>query len=237
MNIYAICLGLLLSMAMGQKGHSLTKQAQEIPSQQLLHKTAVPGAYPAISGLNPGDSTSGKIAERAQRFYHHIMFGASLTNDGAYENVGLLSGYMLNEYVGLGLGVHYNLYHITSALPVYLQSRLYLKREKTSLYGFTGLGWGFAWQNRDISDERLKVNARGGWMAQAGLGWQINFKHAALSFTLAYKLQKTLIHYEILGYPYTPGGGWEQQAEIEKILDVKEKRLYRPVEFTVGLTL
>lgn len=180
-------------------------------------------------------SRNGEFGKK-EGFYHQIYTGLSFGEIDVNPSIGMINGYRFNQLFALGLGVSYDRFASAAALPVYLQSRLYIKNDKTSLFYFTDVGYGAAWQNRERSSDWEQIKTTGGLMGQAGIGYQINFSKSALNFTLGYKLQKMKTHAEYYSYPYDPFGNLKDTAP-SKFREIEERRLIRRVAFTVGYTL
>lgn len=117
-------------------------------------------------------------------FYHHIFAGISFGEEELNGSLGIINGYRFNKFFAIGLGVNYDRFSSTSALPIYLQPRLYVRNEKASLYYFMDLGYSPAWENDKNTTSLETRDIKGGLMGQAGVGYQINFFKSALNFTL-----------------------------------------------------
>lgn len=169
-------------------------------------------------------------------YYHHVFAGLSAGQEHGNISVGFINGMWLSDRFALGLGFNYDNYPNIAALPVYIQPRYYLKNDKISLFGFTDVGYAWAWQERSSNDFSETHSVSGGLMGQIGVGYQINFLKSALTFSVGYKLQQSQIEYEYYGWPswssFWPGQRWSTQA-----IQVEEKRLIRRAVFTIGFAL
>lgn len=166
-------------------------------------------------------------------FYHQIFVGAAFGEEEVNGSLGIENGYRFNKLFALGLGLGYDRYENMSALPVYVQPRLYLKNGKVSIYYFTGLGYSPAWRNKAQTNAFEKIEVKGGLMGRAGIAYQINFLKSALNFSLGYKLQKVETDYEYFSQSHDR---WRLYEPV-KTMDIVEKRVVRRVFFAVGYTL
>ena len=166
-------------------------------------------------------------------FYHQLFVGALAGEEEVNANFGIVNGYRFSKLLGLDLGINYDRYRNVSALPIYLQPRLYMKNGNVSIYYFAGMGYSPAWRNSENNNAYEKIDVKGGLTGHAGIAYQVNFSKSALNFALGYKLQKIRTHYKY----YTPEyDGWNYTGFV-KIMNMEEKRLVRRVFLTVGYTL
>lgn len=166
-------------------------------------------------------------------FYHQFSVGVLAGEEEVNASLGIINGYRFNKLLSLDLGVNYDRFRNVSALPIYLQPRLYMKNGSVSIYYFAGMGHSPAWRNSENNNAYEKIDVKGGLTGHAGIGYQVNFSKSALNFALGYKLQKIRTHYEY----YTPEyDGWYNTGFV-KIMDMEERRLVRRVFLTVGYTL
>lgn len=169
-------------------------------------------------------------------YYHQLILGLGFGEEHTNASFGIINGYWFGKRISIGMGVNYDRYERMAVLPIYIQPRVYLKHDKTSLYYFTDVGYGKGWMNKNRNNDYEEIKGFGGFMGQAGVGYQLNFAKSALSFTLGYKLQQTKIHAEYFSYPYDPWGNWEN-TERQKVADLQERRINRRIAFTIGLTI
>ncbi|MCC5929520.1 MAG: hypothetical protein JJU28_09765 [Cyclobacteriaceae bacterium] len=170
-------------------------------------------------------------------FYHNVFAGLSAGLEHGNVSVGFINGTWLSERFALGLGFNFDNYPSISAIPVYIQPRYYLKNDKISLFGFTDVGYAWAFQEKGRTGFYEVHNVAGGLMGQIGVGYQINFLKSALTFSMGYKLQQSRMEYEYYGWghwsSFWPGRiMWPTQP-----IQAEEKRLIRRAVFTIGFTL
>ncbi|NOT35882.1 MAG: hypothetical protein HOP11_00730 [Saprospiraceae bacterium] len=101
-----------------------------------------------------------------------------------------VTGYMINKYLGVGVGVGYDYYGEESykaVIPVFTEARGYLLgKEKAYFYSIAG---GYSW---GLKDESYSItSAPGGWMFHPALGIRFGAKkHFNTSIDLGVRLQK-----------------------------------------------
>ncbi len=196
----------------------------DIKKMKLL-KPQYDGVQTRISGYKEFATKPG--------FYHQIFVGALAGEEEVNASLGIINGYRFNKLLGLDLGINYDRFRNVSALPIYLQPRLYMKNGKVSIYYFAGIGYSPAWRNSEKKNAYEKIDVKGGLTGHAGIGYQIDFPKSALNFALGYKLQKIRTQYEY----YTPEYDSWNNTGFVKIMDMEERRLVRRVFLSVGYTL
>lgn len=173
---------------------------------------------------------------KKRSFYHHIFAGFAFGENGVNESLGIINGYRFGDNFALGVGVNYDRYDAAAVLPIYLEPRVYLKNDRSSLYLYSDVGYGPAWMNNARNSEFRSSSATGGLMGGAGFSYQLNFAKSALTISLGYKMQKTSIQTEYYNY-FTDAWGNPIDTSLTKIMDVDERRLNRKVALTLGITL
>ena len=168
-----------------------------------------------------------RVFLRQQRQFFHlgefnVMLNnrpyASATGTGAHT----VNGYHFSPHLGVGLGLGIDRYDPIYVLPVYVSVRGTLTKWKVTPYYFANAGRSHGWGSN--SDELFRdLSARGGWMLQAGVGYQFNFRQSALLINVGMKSQQTEMNYR---QPW-----WGADSEVE------EKRTYRRVSLGIGLML
>ncbi|MGK7396633.1 MAG: hypothetical protein ACNS62_18790 [Candidatus Cyclobacteriaceae bacterium M3_2C_046] len=168
-------------------------------------------------------------------FYHLVGLGLTFAEqEGGNISLTTENGYRFNDHFSLGIGVNYDRYARSSALPVYANFRGFLYNKKVTPYYFLGGGYGFAWKNNNIDGPFNFTKVAGGMMAQTGLGYQINFANSALQIHLGYKMQQTRLEYESFNYIQP----WDSYfVPNQQNVAYKEKRLYRRIELKAAFVL
>jgi len=126
-------------------------------------------------------------------WYHHTRMAAMIGRAYYGENrtgfqLQHSSGWMFKRHLGAGLGIGFEMFDTkgndAATYPVYAEVRSYLLPKSTTPYATLGAGWAFAGNNTN-SRWNLNDSWRGGWLAQAEIGYRIgnNFTvHGGIRF-------------------------------------------------------
>ena len=170
--------------------------------------------------------TAPRVFLRQQRQFFHLGELNVLQNNRPYTSatgvgVHTVNGYHFSPHLGVGLGVGVDWYDPIYLLPVYVSVRGAVTKWKVSPYYFANAGRSRGWAS-DSDELFTDLSARGGWMLQAGVGYQINLNRSALLIHVGLKSQQTEINYR-------------QRWWIDSA--VAEKRTYRRVSLGIGFML
>jgi len=118
---------------------------------------------------------------RETSWYHHsrlgLLIGQTYYGDNrAGPQIQHSSGRMFSRLLGVGLGAGIDVFdgqgNIPTTYPIFAEMRGYLLPQRiTPFYALAG-GWGFSGKNR-FNDWGWNETWRGGWMAQATVGYRI----------------------------------------------------------------
>lgn len=168
---------------------------------------------------------------RERGFFHatdlQLLIGESSGGSYGYTNMSLqtVNGYAFNSHLMLGIGTGFDKYGDFLVTPLYASVRGLIVERKTSPFYYLNGGWGFMWKPEDKDWLDYHDNG-GGYHLQGGLGYQINMKQSALTFSAGYRLQKTHSAYTMTGWDW--GGPTETS--------ISEERLLRRVSLSFGFT-
>lgn len=168
-----------------------------------------------------------KVYLRQQRQFFHLGEFNVMLNNRPYSSatgvgVHTVNGYHFSPHLGVGLGIGIDRYDPVYVLPVYASVRGALTNWKVSPCYFANAGRSRGWAS-DPEGLFTDLEARGGWMLHAGVGYQINFNQSALLIHVGMKSQQTEVNYR---QPW-----WGVDSEVE------EKRTYRRVSLGIGVML
>ena len=162
-----------------------------------------------------------------ERFFHlgeiNVLAGSRRYAPNTAVGIHTVNGYHFHPQLGAGLGLGVDHYGLVTTLPVYLNLRGAVLKQKISPYYFVSAGSSAAWGHEpEAAIDRLRV--RGGWMLHAGLGYQFNFARSALLVHGGFKSQQTELSYR-------QNDGWGSRSDIE------ERRTIRRISFGIGVML
>lgn len=158
---------------------------------------------------------------RERGFFHttdlQMLIGESSGGYG-YSNMSLqtVNGYAFSPHLMLGLGSGFDKYGDFLITPLYASVRGLIVERKISPFYYVNSGWGFMWKPEDQENWIDYHDSGGGFHFQGGLGYQINMKQSALTFSAGYRLQKTHLAYTINGWDW--GGSTETTISEERLL-------------------
>lgn len=137
-----------------------------------------------------------------QRFDVSYVFGGQIYNNNFIYNPGFAlqasCGMMLNEMVGVGLGLGYNSLHDEKFLPVFIEAIGYFKEKTNTPVVKMQIGYSFGWYTGTMEVEGYKFH--GGICLDAGLGRKIQINpRNSVFFHLSYRHQFARMEYKIFG--------------------------------------
>lgn len=130
--------------------------------------------------------TSGSFALGSEAWSQDPSVGVGIHN---------VTGYQLNRFIGLGLGIGMDYYYLGSGenlMPVYLEARGYFLSKHVSPYYSFNMGYAFAFK----SEQHRIEEAEGGLMIYPAIGFRFGASSNA-NFTLdfGYKMQKATYNF------------------------------------------
>ncbi|MEM6846083.1 MAG: hypothetical protein AAF632_27985 [Bacteroidota bacterium] len=185
-------------------------------------------AYHAIKKIYFGDVPEEEpppYFEHERGFFHLAELGLQVGDNDSEANATLsihtVNGYAFSPYLMTGLGVGLDQFGSVSTVPLYASVRGSIVNRKASPIYYGSIGRSWAWPTDDVSGIDYE-KTRGGLYLHAGLGYQINLKQSAFTFTGGYKIQKIDFVYNFQD--------WQGESRIE------EKRTIRRLVISFGYT-
>ena len=132
--------------------------------------------------------------------------GGNITSDNFVFQSGLGANVQLNfkleDHVYWGVGTGYETLKDDQLLPLYLDIKGFLKKNKSSVFFDGQLGYAFMWNNH--YSEFNNYTYDGGLRFAAGVGYKFPLKdYHLLMFSLNYKQQYSKITYQSVSKDYT----------------------------------
>jgi len=133
------------------------------------------------------------------KYFNNTMVGVlsgKSTDDAqpvASLTVETINGILIYRYLTIGIGIAYDQYNTTAALPFFISIRGDILTQPFTPFYFIDAGYGGAWDTRENDLEILDVE--GGAMLHAGIGFKMySDNRVNVMIALGYKYQKTVYH-------------------------------------------
>ena len=146
-----------------------------------------------------------------------ITAGSDYANGSAGYMLQARAGYTFCPLLSVGGGVGIDNYGYASprVVPVYATVRGIIGKRRWTPYYSLDVGGGFAWMNDfEWGQEVAYHRSQGGFMMQAGLGYQWNLEKTSIQMGLNYKTQQTSF-----AYSFTDWQGVTFEVEEERRLN------------------
>ena len=207
------------------KGYVISDSKNEPLSVFVSDKDSITIPYNQISRIQYLGETNNRKYTRIGSFYNvteiGMMFG-SLSRDANISSsmsAQTVFGYSVNQYIKSGIGVGFDQYGGTCALPVFLSLRGDMLNKKISPVYFVNGGYSAAW-GEDESLWQEWADLKGGKMIEAGFGIRFSSLDGySLLISLGYKVQDTT---------FTQ---YDWQGEVSSVTD----RIHRRMRFSIGI--
>lgn len=173
----------------------------------------------------PADGKNKYSQKLKIQYFNNTLVGilSGKSNDDtqpvASLTVETINGIRIYRYLSVGLGIAYDQYNSTAALPFFVSFRGDIIDHIFTPFYFVDLGYGSAWDTNQENNGWEFIDVEGGMMFHSGIGLKMySGDRVNVMIALGYKMQKTVYHQDW-------GGGGERVTD----------RSYKRLSFRIGI--
>ncbi len=127
-------------------------------------------------------------SDQLGKWWYDAQVGLTFSEyDHAYISLQTTVGYKFHKFIGVGAGLGYQQYYARNVFPLYATVRGYLLENMVSPFYYSDVGYGFASNIDEYSNDELD----GGLMYGVGVGTKFKGEVFDIILMLGYKYQKT----------------------------------------------